>query len=101
MSEMAQSREEILVLLKTFLECNRSVYRLVSLGIFGSYARGEAQGDSDVDIVFETDEPNLFRTARMKAELEELLARRVDVVRLRKQMNPRLKQRILREVHYV
>jgi len=101
MSEMTQSREEILVLLKTFMERNRSIYRLVSLGIFGSYARGEAHSDSDVDVVFETDEPNLFRTARMKAELEELLARRVDVVRLRKQMNPRLKQRILQEVRYV
>ena len=101
MSEMAQSREEILALLRVFMARNRSVYRLVSLGIFGSYARGEAQSDSDVDVVFETDEPNLFRTARMKAELEELLSRRVDVVRLRKQMNPRLRQRILQEVHYV
>lgn len=101
MSEMAQSREEILALLRVFMARNRSVYRLVSLGIFGSYARGEAQSDSDVDVVFETDEPNLFRTARMKAELEELLSRRVDVVRLRKQMNPRLRKRILQEVHYV
>jgi len=37
----------------------------------------------------------------MKQELEELLARRADVVRLRKQMNPRLKRRILRETRYV
>ena len=62
---------------------------------------GQAQEDSDVDVVFETSEPNLFRTSRMKQELEELLARRVDVVRLRDRMNPRLKQRILREARYV
>lgn len=100
-NETDQSVEKVLTLLKTFMECRKSSYGLVSLGVFGSFARGEAQNDSDVDIVFETKEPNLFRTARMKAELEELLALRVDVVRLREGMNPRLKQRILREARYV
>jgi predicted nucleotidyltransferase/uncharacterized protein with HEPN domain len=65
--------------------------------VFGSFARGEARSDSDVDIVFETNEPNLFRTARMRAELESLLARPVEVVRLRERMNRRLRQRILQE----
>ena len=38
----------------------------------------------------------------MKQELEELLRQeRVDVVRLRERMNPRLKQRVLREARYV
>jgi hypothetical protein len=55
----------------------------------------------DVDIVFETNEPNLFRTARMRAELESLLARPVDVVRLRERMNRHLRQCILQEARYV
>ena len=101
MSEKAQSMEEVLDLLKAFVERQESEYGLVSLGVFGSFARGEARSDSDVDIVFETNKPNLFRTARMRAELERLLARPVDVVRLRERMNPRLRQRILREAHYV
>jgi predicted nucleotidyltransferase len=101
MSETDRSREEVFALVRMFMERQKSEYRLVSLGVFGSFARGEAQSDSDVDIVFETNAPNLFRTARMKAELEELLARRVDVVRLRERMNPRLKQRIQREARYV
>lgn len=101
MREATQTREEVLILLKTFMERQQAEYRLVSIGVFGSFARDEAQSDSDVDIVFETNEPNLFRTAKMKAELENLLARRVDVVRLRERMNPHLKQRILREARYV
>lgn len=101
MGETSQSREEALALLKTFMERHRSEYRLISLGIFGSVARGDAKSDSDVDIFFETDEPNLFRTSSMRLELEDLLGRRVDVVRLRERMNPRLKQRILREAIYV
>ncbi len=54
-----------------------------------------------MDVVFETDAPNLFRTSRMRQELETLLARRVDVVRLRPHMNPRVRARILREARYV
>jgi uncharacterized protein len=101
MGATAQSRDQVLALLKTFMEQQASEYGLTALGIFGSMARGEAQSDSDVDIVFETNKPNLFRTARMRAELEDLLGRPVDVVRLRERMNPRLKERIRREARYV
>jgi predicted nucleotidyltransferase len=95
------SRDDILAVLRDFKRERAEHYALVSLGIFGSVARDEAREDSDVDIVFETDAPNLYRTARMQAELEQLLARHVDVVRLRERMNPRLRQRILREARYV
>jgi hypothetical protein len=43
MSETAQSIEEVLALLKTFMEREKSEYGLVSLGVFGSLARGEAR----------------------------------------------------------
>ena len=101
MNTTVMTTNDVLARLKMFKECRQAEYSLRSLGIFGSFARGQAQEDSDVDVVFETSEPNLFRTSRMKQELEELLARRVDVVRLRERMNPRLKQRILREARYV
>lgn len=93
--------EDVLARLRAFKDSRRAEYALSSLGVFGSFALGRANETSDVDVVFETREPNLFRTSRMKQELEELLARRVDVVRLRERMNPRLKQRILREARYV
>jgi len=101
MSESILTREEVLALLKTFMERQQAEYRLISIGIFGSLARGEARGDSDVDIVFETNEPNLFRTARMKQDLEELLGRSVDVLQLRGLTNLRLKARIEKEAVYV
>lgn len=95
------SCEDVLAALKVFRDRHAEEYALQSLGVFGSIARGEATEQSDVDVVFETDVPNLFRTARMKQDLEALLARRVDVVRLRTLMNPRLRTRILREARYV
>ena len=76
-------------------------FGITSLGVFGSVARDEADDQSDVDIVYETDSPNLFRTVRMKQALEALLRRRVDVVRWRERLNPRLKARIAREAVYV
>jgi predicted nucleotidyltransferase len=95
------NRDDILAVLHQFKQDYAEHYSILKIGVFGSIARDEAREDSDVDIVFETNEPNLFRTASMKAELENLLARRVDVVRLRKRMNPHLKQRILREARFV
>jgi len=101
MNTAVMTTEDVFARLRTFKESRQAEYGLSSLGVFGSFARGEAQEESDVDVVFETSEPNLFRTSRMKQELEELLARRVDVVRLRERMNPRLKRRILQEARYV
>ena len=101
MSETVQSREKVLALLKTFMERQKSEYGLVSLGVFGSFARDEVQSDSDVDIVFDTDTPNLFMTAMMRQDLEELLGRPVDVLQLRGLTNLRLKARIEKEAVYV
>ena len=101
MGTAVRTREEALARLKAFKENHQAEYGLISLGLFGSFARGQVESDSDVDVVFETSAPNLFRTSRMKRELEDVLARPVDIVRLRERMNPRLKQRILRDACYV
>ena len=87
--------------LRAFKEQRGAEYHLRTLGYFGSYARNEATADSDVDIVFQTDEPNLFRTARMWEDLTNWLGKEVDVVRLRPGMKPRFKARIEREAVYV
>lgn len=86
--------ETIIKLLKTFKERHQAEYQLKSLGIFGSYARHQANAESDIDIFFETDAPNLFKTAHLREELEVLLGLPVDLVRLRNSMNPRLKSHI-------
>jgi len=91
----------ILLELKKFKQTYQQEYRLKSLGIFGSYARKEAKENSDVDIFFETEQPNLFKTAHLRLELEELLGLPVDLVRLRNNMNPKLKLNIQKEGIYV
>ena len=51
--------------------------------LFGSFARGEANVNSDVDLLVEFDHSKpigLFRYARMWRELSEILGCRVDMV---------------------
>jgi predicted nucleotidyltransferase len=49
--------------------------------IFGSFARGEAKKNSDVDILVEFGENvGLFELIRLESELEKRLGRKVDVL---------------------
>ena len=51
--------------------------------LFGSYARGEANRDSDIDLLIEFDHSRpigLFHYARMCRELREILGCKVDLV---------------------
>lgn len=95
------STEILQQLLREFKQQRGEEFDLQALGYFGSYARGEAKPDSDIDIVFETDRPNLFTTAQLHEDLVDLLERPVDVIRYRERMNPRFKARLEKEAIYV
>jgi predicted nucleotidyltransferase len=75
----------------------RQRYHLQRIGLFGSTARNEATADSDLDVWVELHPLTPFATVHLKQELEALLQRPVDLVRLRERMNPALRQAILRE----
>ncbi len=101
MSGFVLDRLELHSRLKMFKAERAEEYHLKLLGYFGSYARNQAGDDSDVDIVFDTDAPNLFRAVVMKQELEQLLGRSVDMLQLRGLTNAGLKARIENEAIYV
>lgn len=59
----------------------RNAYRVSRLGIFGSFARGEANELSDVDILVEfSDSVDLFHFIRLQCHLSGILGRKVDLV---------------------
>jgi len=77
-----------------------SKYNVEKIGLFGSYARDEANEDSDIDIVV-TMQPKLFDMMAIKEQIENDLHKKVDIVRLRPKMNTYLKNRILKDGLFV
>ena len=96
-----KTTQEIIQILKDFKIRHASQYGILRMGIFGSAAREEQVEGSDVDIYYEGELSGLFALSHLKNELEELLGCKVDIVRLRKQMDSFLRDRILKEGIYV
>jgi hypothetical protein len=100
---MIKSKDEIfnfLSLRKEFLQEN---FHIVKLGLFGSFARGDNESGSDIDLIveFEENTQNLFDLKRkLKAYLKENLNLEVDICR-EKYIKPRYKKAILTEAQYV
>lgn len=95
------SRKNVLRILGMHKDELARDYGLLKLGVFGSVARNEAREDSDIDIVVETQVPDLLRMANLREDLEELLHSKVDLIRYRRHMNSFLKKRIDNEAFYV
>ena len=96
-----KSRAEILSLMSRFKPTAQKKYGMTKLGIFGSVARGEQTDKSDVDICYEGQAPSLLTLDKIQSELEQLLDCKVDLVRVRENMNNLLRKRILRDGIFV
>ena len=76
-------------------------YGVTRIGLFGSFARGEDQSASDVDILVTFAAPvDLFTFLELKEYLETLLERDVDLVTI-KALKPFIRDTILKEVTYL
>ena len=69
------------------------------IGIFGSFARGDENPDSDLDIIAELDNPTFDNYMDLKFRLEEVLNRPVDLV-MADTVKSRLKPILERETVY-
>lgn len=96
-----KSTTEYIALLRGYMQRNADNYGITRMGIFGSVAHNEQTENSDVDIYVEGELRGFFVLSGIKCELEELLGCKVDIVRLRKQMDSFLRDRILKEGIYV
>lgn len=79
----------------------RDRFKVKSIGIFGSYLRGEQHEKSDIDVLVEfSGVIDLFEFMRLEDFLSDILGRKVDLV-MKDALKPRIKERILKEAVYV
>lgn len=72
--------DQVLDVLRSFRPQARAV-GVELVGVVGSVARGEAKGDSDVDVVFDVvGQLDYWRLGGLQRDLEDAVGRRVDLV---------------------
>jgi len=95
MKTLAQLKES----LNQYRSTLQDEYKVVRLGVFGSYARGTPDEESDVDILVELQEPLGLKFIDLKDYLEQILGLKVDLV-TPQALKPRLRASILAEVQF-
>jgi len=73
-------------------------YGVTEIGVFGSCIRGEATGESDIDVLVTFGQPvGFFRFLELEEQLSEWLGAKVDLV-TRAALKPHIGRNILGEV---
>jgi predicted nucleotidyltransferase len=97
-----KTRDQILSFLSQNKKLFRERYHIIRIGLFGSYARGEQNLKSDIDLLVEFEE-NTQDLYELKLQLKEYIRKNlgieVDICR-EKYIKPRIKNSILRETVY-
>ena len=94
-------QEDILNYLTQHKKEFQEKYNIEKIGLFGSYARGEAHKDSDIDIVVNLKKTTLSALVGVKEDIESYFQTDVDIIHYRDRMNNFLKSRIERDAIYV
>ena len=97
-----KTKEQILIFLSQNKKLFRDKFHIVRIGLFGSYARGEQNPNSDIDLLVEFEE-NTQDLFDLKLQIKEFfqiqLGMDVDICR-EKYIKPRLRKSILKETLY-
>lgn len=97
------TKEYIINYLKEHKDEFSQKFGITKLGLFGSYVKGNATNNSDIDILIEL-ENNLTdiheKKTIFKETLENYFNTKVDIAR-EKYLKPFAKQEVLKEVEYV
>lgn len=94
-------REKVLSMLKVYFQYNKERFGIEKIGLFGSFARGEARPDSDIDILISLNKPNLLTYASISHQLEIVFGRSVDLVSAKSILKDRFRETVEKEVIYV
>lgn len=94
------TRSDILHLLTEHKELMQMQMGVKRIGLFGSYAREEANEGSDVDILVELESPDFEKLMALQAFLENSLDKSIDLLRVGPHLRPAFLADIEKEVVY-
>ena len=99
---MVRNRNDILTFLQMHKDEMAERFGVVSIGLFGSYARGEAHEDSDIDIAIEiiSEKKSLGNFLGVRRYLEQQLGKMVDLG-IESTLKPFVREKIAREIIHV
>ncbi len=92
-TEKMLERQEILVKLRQHKQ-ELNALGVKKIALLGSYAKGTAKTDSDIDFLVELDPVNYLTLLKVNDYLENLLQHRIDLIR----KGAHLKQRFLKAI---
>ncbi len=95
------TREQILDFLKQHKEEMNNRFGVVKIGLFGSYARGDAREDSNIDIAVELEGDRLFRKFfALEAFLNLRFQKNIDLG-IESTLKQIARERVAKEILYV
>jgi len=94
------TRKELLDILQTEKTYLAAQFGLVSIGLFGSYAKGSEGPDSDIDLLVELKDPKFDCLVGIKMHLENILGRPVDITRKGAGLSERFLKRVENNICY-
>lgn len=94
-------RQEIIETLKKEKPYLQKHFGLLTIGLFGSYAKGQERSGSDIDLLVELTEPRFSFLAGLQIYLEHKLGQPIELIRKRKGMSEQFLKRIEKDIHHV
>ncbi len=91
------TRDNILNFLRHNKTLLRQRFGITSISLFGSYARGDANKDSDIDLLIETNNKSFRNRYTLKKFLEESFQKKVDIGYL-SSLHPFIKKQVEKEM---
>lgn len=93
------TRNAILAQLQALKPTLQKEYAVKEIGLFGSFADGTFDEDSDIDLLVELERPIGWRFFSLELYLQDIFQRQVDLVTKNALKEP-IKDRILKQVQY-
>jgi hypothetical protein len=96
-------KQDILNYLKSNQDYYHKQFGVQFIGVFGSFARDEANENSDIDILYKIEKGkklSMFRYLKLIKQLEDFFHKKIDLVR-DETLKPQVKNYIHKDISYV